>query len=299
MNPPISKSIPIFLSSDNNYAPFVATTIASICNNTSSLCNFYILDGGISSENRNKIIALKSLFRNLSIEFIKIDINNIFKDVIAKSYITLSAFNRLLIPQLVPKITKAIYLDVDIIAFGDIKTLYQEDLQDYIIGAVPDQGAPELLAYTKKQIDINEKSIYFNSGVLLIDCRKWRENVHIDELLSIEKKYRERRLHNDQDVLNKFFENNYKILDYRYNVMFDAQNIVLRHYTSQIKPWQADFYLDAVSHKPLKTKNIETFWQYAKMTEFYNELVINKEHFLSSNILYKRFNKIVQEDKNL
>ncbi len=299
MNPPISKSIPIFLSSDNNYAPFVATTIASICNNTSSLCNFYILDGGISSENRNKIIALKSLFRNLSIEFIKIDINNIFKDVIAKSYITLSAFNRLLIPQLVPKITKAIYLDVDIIAFGDIKTLYQEDLQDYIIGAVPDQGAPELLAYTKKQIDINEKSIYFNSGVLLIDCPKWRKNVHIDELLSIEKKYREKRLHNDQDVLNKFFENNYKILDYRYNVMFDAQNIVLRHYTSQIKPWQADFYLDAVSHKPLKTKNIETFWQYAKMTEFYNELVINKEHFLSSNILYKRFNKIVQEDKNL
>ena len=299
MNPPISKSIPIFLSSDNNYAPFVATTIASICDNTSSFCDFYILDGGISSENKDKIITLKSLFKNLSIEFIKIDINNIFKDVIAKSYITLSAFNRLLIPQLVPKITKAIYLDVDIIAFGDITTLYQEDLQDYIIGAVPDQGAPELLAYTKKQIDINEKSIYFNSGVLLIDCHKWRENVHIDELLSIEKKYRERRLHNDQDVLNKFFENNYKILDYRYNVMFDAQNIVLRHYTSQIKPWQADFYLDAVSHKPLKTKNIETFWQYAKMTEFYNELVINKEHFLSSNILYKRFNKIVQEDKNL
>ena len=299
MNPPISKSIPIFLSSDNNYAPFVATTIASICDNTRSCCDFYILDGGISSENKDKIITLKSLFKNLSIEFIKIDINNIFKDVIAKSYITLSAFNRLLIPQLVPKIIKAIYLDVDIIAFGDIKTLYQEDLQDYIIGAVPDQGAPELLAYTKKQIDINEKSIYFNSGVLLIDCHKWRENVHIDELLSIEKKYRERRLHNDQDVLNKFFENNYKILDYRYNVMFDAQNIVLRHYTSQIKPWQADFYLDAVSHKPLKTKNIETFWQYAKMTEFYNELVINKEHFLSSNILYKRFNKIVQEDKNL
>ena len=39
--------IPIFLSSDNNYAPFVATTIASICDNTKSFCDFYILDGGI------------------------------------------------------------------------------------------------------------------------------------------------------------------------------------------------------------------------------------------------------------
>ena len=36
--------IPIFLSSDNNYAPFVATTIASVCDNTKSFCDFYILD---------------------------------------------------------------------------------------------------------------------------------------------------------------------------------------------------------------------------------------------------------------
>ena len=48
--------IPIFLSSDNNYAPFVATTIASICDNTKSFCDFYILDGGIEEENKEKII---------------------------------------------------------------------------------------------------------------------------------------------------------------------------------------------------------------------------------------------------
>ena len=49
------ESIPIFLSSDNNYAPFVATTIASICDNTESYCDFYILDGGIDEENKKKI----------------------------------------------------------------------------------------------------------------------------------------------------------------------------------------------------------------------------------------------------
>ena len=41
------SNIPIFLSSDDNYAPFVATTIASICDNTKSFCEFYVLDGGI------------------------------------------------------------------------------------------------------------------------------------------------------------------------------------------------------------------------------------------------------------
>lgn len=50
--------IPIFLSSDNNYAPYIAIAIASICDNTKSFCNFYILDGGISKENKSYINSL-------------------------------------------------------------------------------------------------------------------------------------------------------------------------------------------------------------------------------------------------
>ena len=50
--------IPIFLSSDNNYAPYIATTIASICDNTAAFCEFYILDGGIKTDNKTKIKTL-------------------------------------------------------------------------------------------------------------------------------------------------------------------------------------------------------------------------------------------------
>jgi len=55
--------IPIFLSSDNNYAPFVATTIASICDNTKSFCDFYILDGGIEEENKEKIFTFIEMLK--------------------------------------------------------------------------------------------------------------------------------------------------------------------------------------------------------------------------------------------
>ena len=66
------SNIHIFLSSDNNYAPFVATTIASICDNTKSFCDFYILDSGIEEEeeeeeNKEKICQLKTKFNNFSI----------------------------------------------------------------------------------------------------------------------------------------------------------------------------------------------------------------------------------------
>ena len=94
------NSIPIFLSSDNNYAPFVATTIASICDNTKSFCDFYILDSSITKENQEKICCLKNNFSNFSIEFIQINNDLYFKDLEYNNnsrYVSLATYNRFLI----------------------------------------------------------------------------------------------------------------------------------------------------------------------------------------------------------
>ena len=130
----IENNIPIFLSSDNNYAPFVATTIASICDNTKSFCEFYILDGGITQENQEKICKLKVQFNNFSIEFIKIDVEKTFKNIDYKNtcnYVTISTYNRFLIPMLKLNTDKAIYLDVDVIVIGDILKFYEQDFSVY------------------------------------------------------------------------------------------------------------------------------------------------------------------------
>ena len=284
-------AIPIFLSSDNNYAPFVATTIASICDNTKSFCEFYILDGGISEDNKIKINALKNLFKNLSIEYIRIDVENIFKGIKLSNTITLSAFNRLLAPQLVHNIRKAIYLDVDTIAVNDITQLFNENLENYILGAVPDWIDT---SHWKAELAISNDHIYFNSGVLLINCEKWRKSIQLQDILSISELYPQ-QTDNDQGILNKYFESNYKLLDKKYNVIFKYNEVVIRHFAGLIKPWQADFYLHPLTRKPRKIANCDLFWKYARMTPFYEELQKNKEEFLNSNILYKRFNKMVLE----
>ena len=46
--------IPVFLASDNRYAPFVATTMASILMHTNDFIEFYIMDCGISTTNKKK-----------------------------------------------------------------------------------------------------------------------------------------------------------------------------------------------------------------------------------------------------
>ncbi len=295
-------NIPIFLSSDNNYAPFVATTMASICDNTKSFIDFYILDGGISKENQAKICELKNKFDNFSIEFINIKQDDLSSIVYKNDckYVTLSTYNRFLIPRLKPEIKKAIYLDVDIIVKGDITSFYEIDLKDYVIAAVSDFGcSKDYLDNVKKNIGLQKNSIYFNAGVLLINCEKWHQQDIEQKLFQIEERKRTALCMADQDVLNICFENNYKILDEKFNVVRPNPNIVIRHFAGQIKPWQADFYLDPVSKAPKRIQNVELFWKYAAMTPFYEEIKQIKEDFLNSNVLCKRFNKIVNQGEKL
>lgn len=295
----IENNIPIFLSSDNNYAPFVATTIASICDNTKSFCEFYILDGGITQENQEKICKLKVQFNNFSIEFIKIDVEKTFKNIDYKNicnYVTISTYNRFLIPMLKLNTDKAIYLDVDVIVVGDILKFYEQDLNNHIIGAIPDLCRnEEYLNNIKECLGLKSDSKYFNAGVLLINCQKWRENNVTNKLFDIEVKYRKFLRMADQDVLNIFFEDNYEIYNQMYNEQDVSDNFVIRHFSGNIKPWQADFYIHSKTKKPCKIANIDLFWKYAKMTAFYSEILEIKNNFLKSNLLYKRFNDLVNK----
>lgn len=55
------KNINIIFSSDNNYAKYLMVTIHSLFINHSSdtVLNIFILDGGISQENKERILSLK------------------------------------------------------------------------------------------------------------------------------------------------------------------------------------------------------------------------------------------------
>ena len=288
-------NIPIFLSSDNNYAPFVATTIASVCDNTKSFCEFYVIDGGINQDNRSKIMALSEQFKNFSIEFITIDYDKYFKNFREITYLGLSTYSRFLIPELKPEKTKCIYLDVDIIVIDDIKKLFDINLDNYVIGAVRDTGNSKYLNYVKQSIGLPANSIYFNAGVLLINNSKWVVQNITQKLFDVEQKYREKLKIADQDILNICFQNSYKLLDIKYNTMYDNPEIIIRHFTNYPKVWQADFYLDFETKQPKKIEHADIFWKYAKMTPFYQEICDIKNKFLASNLLYNRFNKLVNK----
>lgn len=64
-------------------------------------------------------------------------------------------------------VERALYLDSDVLVRGDLKQLWNIDLQGKAVGAVTDIGFP-------MGHDHSTKAPYFNAGVLLIDLAKAR-----------------------------------------------------------------------------------------------------------------------------
>ncbi len=293
------SNIPVFLPSDNNYAPFVATTIASICDHTDSFCEFYILDSGIQKKNKTKICKLKDKFANFSIEFLPIIPEQAFKNFQVPNNLNISTYNRLLIPSLKPELKKILYIDTDTVILDDIFYLYNISLEDYALGACWNKTRVLYNTDTKDLLQLSDDYKYFNAGVLLIDIQKWIKDDIVNKLFKIQKEYADKILHADETLLNKYFDNNYKILDIKYNYLdYDDLNspnheVCIRHFATPMKPWNSNFVMQA--NKIKKMRNFEDFWYYAKMTEFYTELKEKYDLEINNNPFKKRMNAIVQK----
>ena len=272
--------IPVFLSADNGYAPFVATTIASICDHTRSFIDFYILDGGITEENKRKIEELKKLFSNFSIEFFDIDANDKFGDFVNCLHYSKTMYARFFIPFLKPELQKVLYSDVDVVFLDDIAKMYQENLHGYIIGAVPesfvsDVGRKRFCA----MLGLAEEHQIFASGNLIIDCDKWRQSNITEKLFEINKLRKKDDMWVDQTLLNICFNNDYCILADKYcytiqhDVCFGKKNVTVCHYNGPVKPWHINPNTETSSMPYLKE-----FWKYAEMTCFYDELIAKTQN---------------------
>ncbi|MDR0423676.1 MAG: glycosyltransferase family 8 protein [Rickettsiales bacterium] len=279
------ETIPIFLSSDDNYSPFVASTIASVCYNTKSFIKFYVLSDGITKENQDKIKTLNSKFNNFDIEFLELDFSEIFKDMRLNLVSSSATYFRFLVPDMRLDLKKVIYLDIDLIAMGDVYELYSQDLEGKVIGAVMNRLDRPYSGLKQN----SREHIYFNAGMLLIDCEKWRTQNITKKLFEIEERERENIVCQDQDCLNILFDNNYKRLDLKFNltnlhvhwsryrrvklipqIVRAKRNCIIRHYVG-VKPW--------CTYK-INSWGFGAFWIYMKMTPFYNEI---KEKYIERN----------------
>ena len=257
----MDNEINVVYACDNNYAQHAAVSMVSILSNTKmpERLHFYILTDMLSESNSEK------LQRTAQKQNSCVDIIPVTDDMLQQGFVTgnlsRAAYYRLGIAELLPDtVDRVIYLDCDLLAFQDILPLWECDLKGLPLGAAEDYGilsSSRKRREKEKSFNWNAADSYFNSGVLLLDLKQWRQKNFTAGLLTLisAKKYR----HHDQDVLNDFFRKDWLHLPLKWNVIPPVYNLPLRvfldkkrfkavcdtirdigilHYAGGYKPWE-------------------------------------------------------------
>lgn len=194
----------IVLCASDNYTMPCGVTICSVCeNNRDVAVSFYIItDSSFTVEHQQQLKELVSVYPSKSIFFILVKDEQV--DIFLKhenSWWTRHVFYRLLSAELLPKeVDRALYLDCDIIVRHSLAELWEIDLTGKAVGCVHD-GMEGVIEFYNRLEYTSDKG-YFNSGVLLMNLKYWREH-NISELFSSYIVENGKILkHPDQDVLN-------------------------------------------------------------------------------------------------
>jgi lipopolysaccharide biosynthesis glycosyltransferase len=126
--------------------------------------DFHLLDCGIKPETIADLKGFATI-RGIRLTVIKIDIA-VLRDLPTTKLLSVAAYARLLIPDLfLDSVERVLYLDADCIVVGDLTALWQFDMGNAAIAAVPDQ--------MEHGLDLDEQCDV-NSGVMLMNLAIWR-----------------------------------------------------------------------------------------------------------------------------
>ena len=292
------------MTTDENYIRYLAVAVASICYNTKYFCQFYILADRVSDFRKHQVMDLQSRFDNFDIQWI--DLNDQHRDYIIKTYISRSKnavytknianYARFLMPDMLPNVKRALYMDSDLIVYGDIADLYNMDLGKYVLGAVADSLVfSDENTHNKLLKYISPNHLYFNAGILLINCEQWRKQKIFGKIAESDAQIRDIKLFNSQDPINKCFENNYMWLPHKYNWFAKFEHFA--HLSPDIKKYLADNINDdniCIRHFPgvkpdacpqeYSISQVADLYFFAKMTDFYEEIkLVSQVHNTPTN----------------
>ena len=254
----------ICMISDDNYVMPTCVALQSLAESKmEGIYHIHIVASSLSPSTEQQFKKFES--ENVIIDIIREDAEKKFAGFHkfnnnAICVASISALLKFLIPELFPDIDRILYLDGDLIVRVDIGEFYDCDLEDYYAAAVIDSGS----MYYKHQY-VQKVTNYFNSGVMLLNLKKLRNERVTEQLLETKKNLNDTSLM-DQNVFNLVFDKKVKLLPIRYNFMpvslerayskwtiaqvneiygtsYDNkkqlfQDAAIIHYSSKDKPWK-------------------------------------------------------------
>lgn len=230
----------IVLAGDRNYTRQLETTIKSILYHNRDV-KIYILNQDIMPDWFRKPRKIARMLGSEIID-VKLPEQTVFQDWEKQDHISSITYARYFIADYIQE-DKVLYLDSDLIVNTSLEKLFSIDLENRLLAAVKDTDG-----------------ITFNTGVLLINNKKWRQEKLkerlIEQSIVTMKEVEEGRFEHfngDQTIFNQVLQDDWLELGRAYNLQvghdivalynnwqehlaFNDKPVVI-HFTTYRKPW--------------------------------------------------------------
>lgn len=301
-----AQQIHLAIAFDENYLhPFYALLNSVFSNNQHLLIVLHVIATGMAEDVLDRIKTYVAS-RGGAIVFYTIDETLVKKFVLINQW-TSAVYYRLFFPLMMQQeVSRLLYLDTDTLVIGDLEALYFADMEGFPVAAVYDN-------YVKTQplLGIHEDGAYFNSGMLLMDVPKWREQKISERAFEFLISDSDKIRFVDQCALNAVLRNNWKKLDGKFNLMYSLlpeelsrreivpflRDKVIIHFTLQ-RPWSmlCKNRLDYLYFQYLKTSPVGpqarryTDFNWRKLPQWLNIRLLNL--YFDVPLLHKSWRKI-------
>jgi lipopolysaccharide biosynthesis glycosyltransferase len=260
---------------DDHFSVMLATLIKSIEVNHKKpeIVEIYIVEDKISITNKKNIIQSAEHSKIILYWLKMADVVNKRQLPLDTSSFPLNVYVRLFIPHFLPdSCSKVIYLDVDMIVLTDLSELWNTDMKGCVIAGVPDRAGTVGTSWAGiknfAQLGLPTETVYYNSGLLLLDLVQWRSSDFTEQILECIETNKRFANFPDQYGLNVVFANRWHQLDSRWNtyafsmeekpfiIHFIGQKPIYTSYNNSLK-YQQEFlsYLALTPYSGFKTRN--------------------------------------------
>lgn len=207
----------IVYASDDKFAEILGVSLVSLYENSRDMDDIvvYVLDSGIEKQNKDRLLSVSKSYGRHDITFIPAkNIGEKLSMNVAVDRGSLSQYARLFVSSDLPlDLNRVLYLDCDIIINQSVQELWNLDLEGKTIGALMDAFSK----FYRQNIDLEENDIMFNSGVMLIDLQRWREQKIEEKLMRFIARKKGRIQQGDQGALNAVLSHDTYCFEPRFN----------------------------------------------------------------------------------
>ena len=214
------KNLHFIYCFDANFNSQAYSSISSLLDNVSEKIVISILHDDLNSiknlpsyiKNHKRLENLKTYqFKETEFDFPNIE----------EAHVSKATYFRIFIPKYITQKEYLIYLDADTVVLKNPLNIIKNEIKKLS----ENRNLISACLETDKEstLDIFERlslkgNFYFNAGVILIDNKRLQEKDVTSELLLTMSKLNEKIKYWDQDILNKYFDTKFLILDERLNV---------------------------------------------------------------------------------